>query len=221
MGSLRVLATTILIVPLFAGCQAEKSDYKKAASLIAKGSPTPEMQPSAIPLPKDTGTQVLNSLSPEESKAKDFLLSKGAVLSISDGHIVSANFRVLGTQPKAIWSCLKGLPALETLDLSGALFKDADLAGLDSVKQLKTLDLSTTVTLTDAGLVHIQNLSNLTTLNLGHTFVRNAGIAQLKSLKQLENLDLTNTLVTSAAIENLKQSLPKLKVSWRRANGSN
>jgi hypothetical protein len=213
MGSLRVLATTILIVSLFVGCQAGKSDYKKAVSLIAKGSPTPEMQPSEIPIPKDTGAPVPNNLRPEESKAKDFLLSKGAVLSISEGHIVSASFRLLGTQPKAIWSCLKGLPAFETLDLSGALFKDADLAGIDSVKQIKTLDLSTAVTLTDAGLVHIEHLSNLVTLNLDHTFVSNAGIVHLKSLKQLENLDLTSTLVTSAAIEDLKQSLPKLKVS--------
>ncbi|MGA7701746.1 MAG: hypothetical protein WCB27_19235, partial [Thermoguttaceae bacterium] len=65
--------------------------------------------------------------------------------------------------------------------------------------------------LTDAGLVHLQPLSQLRELSLDHTYVSDAGLANLEGLSQLQKLWLCNTKVTDAGLVHL-QGLSQLKV---------
>ena len=66
---------------------------------------------------------------------------------------------------------------------------------------------------TDAGLEHLEELTQLDWLILRNTKVTDAGLMHLKGLTGLEWLDLRNTQVTDAGVRNLKQSLPKCNIS--------
>jgi len=79
--------------------------------------------------------------------------------------------------------------------LARAAINDDDLALLAKFEWLETLDLSDTP-ITDAGLVHLQDLKKLTKLDLTHTNTF-GGLADLK--KQLPNLAITHPLATLAA----------------------
>ena len=85
---------------------------------------------------------------------------------------------------------------------------DAGLAHLRELTQLQRLDLRGT-RLTDAGLVHLRGLSKLEWLDLHQTQVTDAGLAHLKELKQLQRLDLRGTQLTDAGLVHL-QGLSKL-----------
>lgn len=58
--------------------------------------------------------------------------------------------------------------------------------------------------LTDAGLVHLAGLTNLTNLHLGGTRVTDAGLANLKGLSSLRRLHLENTGLEGAGLVHLK-----------------
>ncbi|MCY2995297.1 MAG: hypothetical protein NTY19_46660 [Planctomycetota bacterium] len=73
------------------------------------------------------------------------------------------------------------------------------------------LDLSSTK-VTDAGLIHLEGLTQLQTLNLGSTSITDAGLAHLKGLTKLQELDLSSTKVTDAGVAELKKVLPKVKI---------
>jgi hypothetical protein len=215
MQSARTLSTILSVVMLI-GCQDRDRDTKKGVNPSAGSGAAPtEDDRSARPPVKEKKVPV----SEKEAKANEFILTKGATLVDNDGHVVEVSLRLLGERPSAIWNSLKEMPKLEILNLSDALFKDNDLAGLDSVKQLKTLSLSTVVTLNDAELVHLKGLTQLTTLNLDHTFITDAGLAHLKGLTKLEKLDLTSTSVTEAGIKDLKRSLLKVNITHDSKKG--
>ena len=65
------------------------------------------------------------------------------------------------------------------------------------------LDVSRT-RVTDAGLVSVAKLPNLTRLDLNHTGVTDAGLARLASLTHLESLNLYGTVITDAGLDRLK-----------------
>lgn len=65
---------------------------------------------------------------------------------------------------------------------------------------------------TDAGLVHLGQLSELQLLSLDDTQVTDAGLAHLKGLSGLKWLKLTRTRVTDAGIAEIQTSLPHLQV---------
>ena len=73
------------------------------------------------------------------------------------------------------------------------------------------LDLSATK-VTDAGLVHLEGLTQLQTLNLGATSITDAGLAHLEGLTQLHELDLSSTKVTDAGVAELKKALPEVAI---------
>jgi hypothetical protein len=68
--------------------------------------------------------------------------------------------------------------------------------------QVLTLDLRGQP-ITDAGLVHLKDFTQLQALDLGETKVTDAGLVYLKGLTDLNSLDLPGTKVTDAGLENL------------------
>ncbi len=64
---------------------------------------------------------------------------------------------------------------------------------------------------TDAGLVHLKDLTDLEQLELSHTQITDAGLVHLKGLTKLEGLGLDNTQITDAGLALLK-GLPNLNV---------
>jgi internalin A len=133
--------------------------------------------------------------------------------------------------PKAtneVLARLRGLPAVEVLELSHNPITDAQLAYLKPLRQLKTLYLFRSNVVGD-GLVHIVGLRRLRSLHLGETPVSDAatehlgrmtqlsslrldgtqisdiGVARLTGLTRLEALSLERTNVTDASVEALSQ----------------
>jgi Leucine-rich repeat (LRR) protein len=64
---------------------------------------------------------------------------------------------------------------------------------------------------TDAGLRHLNGLTNLRSLNLSNTQVTNAGLEYLNGLSNLRDLDLRTANVTEEGAKKLQQALPNCK----------
>jgi hypothetical protein len=107
---------------------------------------------------------------------------------------------------------LKGLTKLSFLYLVGTRVTDAGVAHLKELANLSGLSLNRNQ-VNDAGLAHLKELKNLTELDLGFTRVTDAGLIHLKGLTNLSELNLRDTNVTDAGIEQLKQALPKLRIT--------
>ena len=54
--------------------------------------------------------------------------------------------------------------------------------------------------ITDAGLVHLKDLTNLTFLGLGGTQITDAGLEHLKGMTNLTRLDLSSPQITDAGL---------------------
>ena len=65
---------------------------------------------------------------------------------------------------------------------------------------------------TDAGLVHLEGLTDLTFLYLSGTRVTDAGLVHLKGLSKLSGVTLPRLRVTGAGAKDLEQALPKLTI---------
>ena len=89
---------------------------------------------------------------------------------------------------------------------------DAGLAHLKELTNLETLDLEATK-VTDAGLVHLEGLTGLENLVLEGTQIGDAGLIHLKGLAGLEHLYLRSTQITDAGLVHLK-GLANLKEVW-------
>ena len=86
-----------------------------------------------------------------------------------------------------------------------AIFTDKDLELLEQIKdQLIWLKLGNTK-ITDAGLIAVSKLKNLTKLYVENTAVTDNGLGSLKNLQQLQYLNLTATKVTANGITQLKE----------------
>ena len=106
---------------------------------------------------------------------------------------------------------VKGLPRLETLELSGAYVNEAGVAKIKDLTELESLDLSTT-NVTDVELANIKDLPRLRSLDLSSTNVTDPGLANLKGLNQLRVLKLKYTKVTDAGVKGLQQALPACRI---------
>ena len=83
-------------------------------------------------------------------------------------------------------------------------FSDDDLALLEPLaEQMAWLNLGRSA-VTDAGMVHIKALKNLSKLHLEKTAVTDDGLAHLSELERLEYLNLYGTQVTDNGLEHLK-----------------
>lgn len=67
---------------------------------------------------------------------------------------------------------------------------------------------------TDVGLEHLAELTDLEILGLTDTQVTDGGLAHLAGLKNLDHLWLYDTQVTDAGIAELQKALPGCKIYW-------
>jgi hypothetical protein len=88
---------------------------------------------------------------------------------------------------------------------------DTVLAKVGRLNQLQRLFLNG-ASVTDAGLVHLKGLTNLDVIWLNDTQVTDAGLIYLNGLTNLSGLELNGTWVTDAGVNELKRSLPSLRI---------
>jgi Leucine rich repeat len=106
---------------------------------------------------------------------------------------------------------LKGMTKLSSLVLCSTQLTDACLAHLKGMTSLTSLHLTDTQ-ITDAGLVHLKGLTKLSYLNLRGARISGVGPVHLKGLNNLSELSLYGTQITDAAVNELRQALPSLKI---------
>ncbi len=98
-----------------------------------------------------------------------------------------------------------GQPRLDSrMGMPGTNITDAGLEHLEGLTNLQWLSLDST-NISDSGLIHLKRLTNLGTLNLSGTNVGDAGLENLKGLTKLQDLNLKNTNVTDAGLVHLKR----------------
>ena len=102
------------------------------------------------------------------------------------------------------------LSDLETLQIMAPL-KDDDLAYLESLQRLKTLDLWWTP-IDDAGVERLSKMDKLKWLRLSHTKITDKSLNISPDSTNLETLYVQGTSVTSAAVEKFRQQRPTCKV---------
>jgi len=124
-----------------------------------------------------------------------------------DTSIEMARLKELGAQVR-----LEDGRVLE-VDLTNSKIIDTDLELLSTLMNLKVLSLAGCLNVTDAGLSHLQGLTNLRTLNLGPSKLGDGGMRHLSNLKQLEILNLSGTQVGDAGLAQLR-GLKKLSVLY-------
>jgi hypothetical protein len=90
----------------------------------------------------------------------------------------------------------------------------ADLKGLEALKGLKSLDLSSCEGLTGAAPGALAMLKGLQTLNLDGTDVTDAGLKELAPLTGLKHVALYDCKdVTDAGVAGLKEALPDCEIA--------
>jgi hypothetical protein len=88
--------------------------------------------------------------------------------------------------------------------LSSTQITDAGLAHFRELTNLRELRLDNTQ-VSDAGLAHLQELTQLEALTLNNTQVSDAGLAHLRGLTQLEGLSLYNTRASDVGLAHLRE----------------
>lgn len=87
---------------------------------------------------------------------------------------------------------------------------DAGLEHLRELTDLTTLSINQASSFTDAGLQNLEHLTKLTLLSLRSPMVTSDGLAHLHRLSNLENLHLTRALITNDGLAHIKR-FTKLK----------
>lgn len=109
---------------------------------------------------------------------------------------------------------LKGLREMQDLVLSSTQITDAGLVHVQEMVELHTLQLNGCENLTDTGIVHLSGLKNLQVLNLNATQITDAGLPHLARLTNLQKLDLGNCLkVSMDGIQTLQAELPACTIT--------
>ena len=97
------------------------------------------------------------------------------------------------------------------LNASFTAIKDEHLSTLSGCKQLKQLELNGT-SITNKGLASLDAFENLEILSITQTKATAEGISGLTKLENLKKVYLYKTSFTSAAIAQLKQKMPGLRI---------
>ena len=105
-------------------------------------------------------------------------------------------------QDRSVLKRLKCFHKLQILSLNTRRIEDADLANIEGLSRLKSLDLAGTV-VTDAGLKHLRKLDDLVYLFLNDTAVGDIGMEELGQHRLLQHLDLSRTRVTDRGLHSL------------------
>jgi hypothetical protein len=110
--------------------------------------------------------------------------------------------------------CLQSVTLPIHLRLYNERITDAGLIHLKEVKNLTRLILWN-ANIDDAGMIHLKGLNQLEALSLHDSKVGDAGLTRVKNLPKLAELDLNNTKVTDAGLANLK-GMRKLRFLYLR-----
>jgi Leucine-rich repeat (LRR) protein len=108
---------------------------------------------------------------------------------------------------------LTGLRNLRSLSLLRAPVTNESMKVVGAFTVLESLNLNYT-SVGDEGLAALSKLSDLRVLGLDSTFVTDKSTALIAGFKKLQRLNLYHTLVTPAAQQELKSSLPGCDITW-------
>lgn len=111
---------------------------------------------------------------------------------------------------------LAGLENLERLDLQYARLTSAGISALKDLKRLNTLYLdgpNAVGEINDSAIPTLLGMNQLQHIDLGTTTLTAAGVNQLITHPTLKSLSLSTPLIKPAAIDDLKQLRPNLKLS--------
>ena len=101
----------------------------------------------------------------------------------------------------------------EVVEMQIHLFSSNEkLVYVKGLAKLETLSLRDCRNITDAGLVHLKDLTSLQSLNLMKTQITDAGLVHFKGLTNLQKLHLSFTQVTDAGIAELQEALPNCEI---------
>jgi Leucine-rich repeat (LRR) protein len=106
---------------------------------------------------------------------------------------------------------LRNLGELESLHLQNTKITDAGLAHLVALPKLTILDISGTK-VTDAGMKELAKCQKLNWLLMSKTSISDEGIKAFEKHPRLGRLTIFDTKISTAAIDKLLESIPKLSV---------
>ena len=119
------------------------------------------------------------------------------------------------------WFCdgikFKGIGSLVSLQHLGIkALSDSDLETLVAFSRLTELSLCESTLITDTGMAHLSSVASLKSLELfGLPNVTDKGILhfnRLKNLRELTVIGTTTTQFSTAAVDDLKRSLPECRI---------
>lgn len=129
--------------------------------------------------------------------------------------------RSLRLRPKAIGArtlrFLGRFEKLRDLELYSAKITDEALAGLEPLRELRSLNLSFNFKLTGESIAHIVKFPQLRRLNL--SAIESIPVKALQQLRQLENLEelqLGRRFVNEEELVALRRALPRCRILWQR-----
>lgn len=108
---------------------------------------------------------------------------------------------------------------VSSVDIIGSELDDAQLERLDSLKQLKSLAISSNLA-TDSTIKRISNLPNLTRLTLTGERFTFLGLLHLRKLVSLESLVLNGMALSNPEICVLESALPDVHLSYDCEGGA-
>jgi hypothetical protein len=129
-------------------------------------------------------------------------------LNVSSTGITDAGLAYLG-----------GMAGLKSLDLTGTHVTDQGLVRLRGLYKLERLNLNKT-RIGDLGLTHLGACKTLKHLGLAETDVSGDGLASLIEMTLLESLRLSVDLGLFAGAKRLRETLPRLEITWQRSTDS-
>ncbi len=112
------------------------------------------------------------------------------------------------------WVALSRLNRLESLAFIGMKLTDANLVHLQNLSNLKTLTIMGNTEITDAGLVHLSELSQLEDLHLERTKLTDEGLIHLEEIKTLKRLFLIDDSISNKGLRRLQSALPNCTISY-------
>jgi hypothetical protein len=115
---------------------------------------------------------------------------------------------------------VKKLRWLHTLYSAGALNNEEGIAHLKEIPQLRQLlidDHRIESTITNEALKHIGEMTSLHLLWIRSASVTDAGLVHLENLPQLKDLVLIDTKVTREGVNRFKRALPNCAIAARSA----
>lgn len=108
--------------------------------------------------------------------------------------------------------CLRELRNIREIVIISDKITDTGLRHLSRCKNLKVVILDECISISDAGVAHLDGLHDLESLVLDGSAITDSGLARLASLSKLRCLSVWRTRVTREGITRLREALPQTLV---------